>query len=860
MAPAGSESEKAFLLRRSMSPKATAAGYDPPSASESALELKVVNAMTPAKAAKDAVRYQQILNDNLLKPDAQRIPYRVVLCSMHNRQGAALNTRYTVEDLGPRIKGKTGFAPERARVGMVRQVRSVAAKSALVCHNAKMRKCAVGHYPPLAATVAHAGELFECVGGNHLTITIGCFGVVLVAYNGFVFEPPPDDVQLSLVITEGHLYYVLKESTSDDDMAFLSEYLNASQNQDQCHSEMHLQAAVRNEAFRLLADKPYVNPGIIIQNVCNASVVKLRGDNVGDTVTWVIPFHGSDHLENLEHWHGSNVNPNELTVSSRFFADTSAIIGPTAPIVKISIARVQYSGDERLRQTRPTPDVSRTISTNDLETVVKRGFHLQVEAVLQEVRAVSLPILTPMVGRLDALQVIWPFEDAASRLMLGRSLGNVGFAHGVSGKFAEEKLKSLRDAWVRHCVASNPGFKPLVDAIGVKDEDESGAPEEVLCPGNFDGGVFHKNPIASLFANGFTIGAKLILTRRCTFEFTLPNGKKERADVGAGTETFVKGYVDDNDQMVTCEFEHSFGKRAGICDAAVRIKNLELAVTYAARQSDESATKKGKARHAVLDLVTPEAGVVPAIVKGWPSKLMSARSVKTADDMAAFITFLGHRVAECCPDLDTSDLTVVRNGDSYEVWTARDFKAGTLMICPETTEVKQRHFTRTRSALVHTNSGEQGLKQFFLDGRVRSNPESDKHSFSLFYLVTRPGKADGCSCNLVLEQAAFTIDMTIDHPQAAKPSQGFGWDASEAPTFPYMVNPAKIPKDTKLLCLQDSAVMAFHDKLAASAAKEKEAAAAKSEKEKADAAAKAAKEKNAESSKAVSAAKKPKLA
>ena len=386
--------------------KAPVAGCAPLSATESALELKVVNAATPAKAAKDSVRYQQILKDCLLKPDAQRIKYTKVLCSTHNRQGSALNTRYIVEDLGPRIKGNAGFAPERARVGMVRLVRAAAAKAALVEHNAKMRKCAVGHYPPLEAALAYAGELFECVGGNHLTITIGCFGVVLKACNGFVFEPPPDDDNLDLVIREGHLYYILKELTSDDDMAFLSEYHNASQNQDQCHSEIHLQAAVRNEAFRLLADKPYVNPGTIIQNVCATSVVKLRADNVGDTVNWVIPFHGSDHLEHLEHWHGSNVNPKELTVSARFLADASAILGPTAPIVKISTLRVMYSGDERFRQTRPTPDISKTISVADMQLCVKRELHLQVEAVLQKVRDVALPILTPLLGRLDALQLI----------------------------------------------------------------------------------------------------------------------------------------------------------------------------------------------------------------------------------------------------------------------------------------------------------------------------------------------------------------------------------------------------------------------------------------------------------------------
>ena len=822
---------------KSSSTAGIAAGYAPPIASKiekdmtvslgwkSAGDMRVANATTPAKGAKDSARYQQILNDWLLKPEAQRIPYWQGLCSFLNRKGQTINTRYIIEDIGPRVKDK-GFAPDRARVGMVRQVRKEEAKRDLIAHNDKMRKSLVGHFPPLQVTAEQMVELFECVGGNHITVTVGCFAIKLEAFNGFVFEPPADDDRLKLVINEGHLYYILKEDTPDDDLEFLSEYLNAAQNQDQFHSEMHLQATVRQAAFRILAVKPYVRPGEIIQKVCCDSVVKLRADNVGDFAEWVVQFHGSDHLENLELWHSSNVNPRELTVSSRFFAELAHSFGTSTPIAKVATARLQYSGEEKHRQTRPIPDCSRTVQVKELQAVVQQGWHLQVEDVLQKVRDAAVPIMTAVAGRMEALRLAWLLEDAAVRLMLTKSLGNVGFEHGVSGKFALEKLQTLRDAWARHCVSLNDAFTPVLEALGVT-PDTIKISSEVLCPGNFDGGVFHKNPIEALIALGFTIGTKCVLTRRSTFDFTLESGKKERGDVTVGTETFVKGYVDKDDGVVTCEFTHMFGKRQGVCDAAVKIGNLKLAAHAAMAKAVAEPGQKGKgkaSRDPVLGLVVPEAsGVVPAVIKGWPARLMGTRESKGFDDMAAFITFLGARVAECCPLLDEDDLSIVRNGSSYEVWTARDFKPGTLKLCPETTEVKERHFTHGRSALVHLKGG-QGGKHCFLDSRVRSNPESEKHCFSMFYLVTRPVKADGC--NMVLRGAKFSLDMGISFIDAATTREEFTWDDGEAPCYPYMVNPKKIAKRTKLVCQADAALAAIEAKLDAKAKKDKEARAA----------------------------------
>ena len=475
------------------------------------------DAPSPAKQVKDAQLYQEIMKVWLVKPDAQRIPFQQVLPSTFNRKGGPLNTCYIAEDLGPRIKDK-GFAPDRAGIGMVRKV-SLQRRELVIAHAAGMRKCRAGHYAPLM--VPGEKTLYECVGGNHVTCTLSNFSARLTAYNGFIFQAPPDDAELSLAMQEGHLYFVLKEDTPDIYLVFLSEYLNAAQNQDQFNSEMHLQATVRETAYKLLTDKPHVTTGEIIAQVCSNSVVRLRADNVGDQAIWVVPFHGSlqgwvvagrreeegreegwrsDHLETLAQWHASNVNPKELTVSSRFFAEVQTTFGREVPIVKCSTARVHYSGEVKLRQTRPTPDCSRTVSAADMQAAKKQGLPLRLEADLQHVRDVVLPIMSNTTDNDEALRLVWLLEDAQVRLMFAKTLGSVGFKHRVSGKHTPEKQQALRADWARHCVAVNAAYTPILDILGVCAE----APEEtdeVLCPGNFVAGKFRQDPILEELAD-----------------------------------------------------------------------------------------------------------------------------------------------------------------------------------------------------------------------------------------------------------------------------------------------------------------------------------------------------------------------
>ena len=131
-----------------------------------------------------------------------------------------------------------------------------------------------------------------------------------------------DDEDLSLVVSQGHVYFELDENVSDEDCKFLSEVLNSDQNQNQCCSEDHLRLQIKHVLDELMTvDKRSISTSIIVQKVCDRSVAKLRPDHVGDTAQFVVAWHGSPYTTQLSRWYSQNVNPRQLSVSARWMAD-----------------------------------------------------------------------------------------------------------------------------------------------------------------------------------------------------------------------------------------------------------------------------------------------------------------------------------------------------------------------------------------------------------------------------------------------------------------------------------------------------------------------------------------------------------
>eukprot|EP00973_Karenia_brevis_P017057 2340922-Karenia_brevis.AAC.1 len=71
-------------------------------------------------------------------------------------------------------------------------------------------------------------------------------------------------------------------------------------------------------------------------------------------------------LQQLVGWHSRHVNPRELTVSPRWLADAAKHVGRRYPLTLLGLTLYQYRGETKLSQTRPNPDISRSVGLPEL--------------------------------------------------------------------------------------------------------------------------------------------------------------------------------------------------------------------------------------------------------------------------------------------------------------------------------------------------------------------------------------------------------------------------------------------------------------------------------------------------------------
>lgn len=154
------------------------------------------------------------------------------------------------------------------------------------------------------------------------------------------------------------------------------------------------------------------------------------------------------HCMVIQRWYASNVNPKEITVSPRWLSDVSKSLPANTPIVRMATVMVQYRGDQRLVQNRPMPDVSRVVTTPELNNVASKMLPqlMATEKFLRENRKLLWKTISERLSERGAARLFHEIEEAAVRLMYSKSL-KVKFEHKVSGKWEDAKLESLRVAW-----------------------------------------------------------------------------------------------------------------------------------------------------------------------------------------------------------------------------------------------------------------------------------------------------------------------------------------------------------------------------------------------------------------------------
>ena len=223
-------------------------------------------------------------------------------------------------------------------------------------------------------------------------------------------------------------------------------------------------------------ERPIVATSVIIEKVMKESVVKLRSDNIGDIVAFVIGFYdvaaiatgkADRYMKELGWRYSQSVNPRELTVSARMHANISKLIGKHRPMTKLAAMFIMYRGLQKTEQTRPMPDVSRSLDVPMLTALSVEKTKLdEHEEMCRSNRETFDKYLHDNVGVHTAPSLLNEFEEATMRLLCGKSLV-VGFPHGVSGKWSPEKARTLQAAWVPYCASAQSTLEQMPIILGI---------------------------------------------------------------------------------------------------------------------------------------------------------------------------------------------------------------------------------------------------------------------------------------------------------------------------------------------------------------------------------------------------------
>ncbi len=210
------------------------------------------------------------------------------------------------------------------------------------------------------------------------------------------------------------------------------------------------------------------------------------------------------------------------------------------------------------------------------------------------------------------------------------------------------------------------------------------------------------------------------------------------------------------------------------------------------------------------------------VIESWEEQLWSNDDDINNHREKNLIAFTLDALVQKSPTYTDKDFLLVRRQSQLEIWTLRDFKAMSIILCPESSEMKPKHWTAGRSAVVKKSDGNVTAgKTMVIDGRVRASPEG-KSGFALYWIVTRVSGKSKDDLKLVNMESTY---IEAECKLKVKVMEGHTWtiDDTDMPRFPVLINPKKIPKHTRLVALEDSDLTKMNDLMEKDKVKEEKA-------------------------------------
>ncbi len=162
-----------------------------------------------------------------------------------------------------------------------------------------------------------------------------------------------------------------------------------------------------------------------------------------------------------------------------------------------------------------------------------------------------------------------------------------------------------------------------------------------------------------------------------------------------GTPCTIKGVADGKPVV---RFTVQVGKFEHSADVAVQPTNLQLKAEHDAANTAVAshgplpahASAKATATYPFLAVGDGAGDEGVEVVGGWTRQLASNDEKYQMWALRGTVGFMLRNLAESADELVEKDILVVRRKGVTELWTLRDFKAGTIVLVPDTTAIRPR--------------------------------------------------------------------------------------------------------------------------------------------------------------------------
>jgi hypothetical protein len=376
-----------------------------------------------------------------------------------------------------------GFDPDRPKPGLLVRLTKQEAVLAAVKYNKELIASQPSLWPPIQVEKV----VFECLGGNHITVTIRCFkSGVVSCITGKQFSVSDDAELLAVTTTSPLKYTILKDTITTAEKAICAEYLNADQNQNSGKSETQLMREIQHRAKKMLAESggTVIKPSVLITDVMVNSITKLLPNTVANLAKWITNQGLEKYVDEFIHWHNNTINPCEIQATAAWFGEAAQIVGKKYGLTQLNIAQIHYDKAGAESKMRPQPDTARYVTSGDLSSLAKKDNLLDVvEDFLQENRKLFENEFSKLTSPNQAVSLLRMFEQNVVRLALSKPLHTtapLGFPTGTAGKFDAEKLTTMQANWLKFIEAEKPVLAGVALSKGIHidgGDDESGEEE-----------------------------------------------------------------------------------------------------------------------------------------------------------------------------------------------------------------------------------------------------------------------------------------------------------------------------------------------------------------------------------------------